>query len=260
MARLFQNHTCKLFIIIAAFTPFRARSRMEVKMDNEDIFCQPFLCPKQWFPVPKSDVQIKSAGCRNLSGAHFMVFKRDQDDMMSPCCDQLSTCYQTCGTVQSICKDKFLKCMENVCDDVEVEKKKDCQENLTEKKMHSQFNQCNSFEKGQKLNCRCVEKDKVYKSRKEVLQNFYKKHNPDVEIDKIDALLEKADTPGKFASLMQKVIAKYPQSIERMKDKQYLNIEKQLDKAEKEGKLEEMLKKFDIPLSDDDPVDPRDEL
>jgi len=56
-------------------------------------------------------------------------------DPMNPCCDQFHACYQICGSVEFICKDKFLKCMDNMCAKAGPQAKAKCEQDVSLKKM-----------------------------------------------------------------------------------------------------------------------------
>lgn len=143
----------------------------------------------------------------------------NENDPLVPCCDQLNACYQICGSIELICEEKFFKCMDNVCANAGPQKAT-CDKDVSLKKLLAGMSGCGKYNQGQQAGCKCVKEKDMEQSRKEVLRNFYKSYNPDgVDDTKIDSLLAKVDSPGKFSNLLQKLVAKYPKSIKRVKAK-----------------------------------------
>lgn len=185
---------------------------------NGEKFCPPFHCSKGYEAVPKSRMKLTSSGCNSLGG--MMVMKTSStsdDDPVQPCCDQLNACYQICGSNHAVCKDTAVKCMEKACDGLTPDRKSECESSISVTKLMIQFSGCNKFDEGQRANCDCVEKSKAPNRRKKAITQFYEKHNKS-GLDKVNGLVEKANTTHKLANLFTKLVAKYPKSITRVKD------------------------------------------
>lgn len=249
--------------------------QVAIAYGGDQKFCPPFQCPKKTYPVPKT-LKIKSTGCQDLSGVMMMSMggagMGGANDPLTPCCDQLSACYQICGTVQHVCVEKFNKCMDNVC--LTSPTRDQCIKDVEMKKLLLNMSGCSKYDQGQRDSCECVKEKDVTPSRKRVLQKFYKSYSKEegTDIDKkIDGLLEKVGTSSaKYATLLQKIVVKYPKSIKRVKDKgsQFMDdfMKKQdldkmaNDRAKKADSTTTAIVDDDDDHDDDAPVDNLDEL
>jgi hypothetical protein len=89
---------------------------------------------------------------------------------------------------------------------------------------------CSKYEQAQSQACDCVskDKDKHVVARKDVLEKFYKKYAPD-SVHKVPDLAKKADTAAKLAVLMQKLVKKYPESIQKIEDPKAAEMRKMME-------------------------------
>ena len=76
---------------------------------------------------------------------------------------------------------------------------------------------CDQYAKAQEKACKCVNEDLAKDKRRKVLEAFYKKRKPE-KLDTLGELVDKYDTPEKFAQLVQKLVAKYPDIVRRIVD------------------------------------------
>lgn len=214
-------------------------------------------CKKDEEPVPKWPLKLTSTGCNKLGGGISMSSVGQFNDALhSGCCDNWNACIQICGTFRAQCDAIFDKCMESSCDKItNGEEKQMCTSNAGTKKLLLQLSDCHSYSEAQDAGCECVKKTEVEEKRKSFLTNFYKKHNP-TDISKVDNLASKATDVKKFASLLLKLVAKYPKSVKRIKDPQEQMIEELMRKQreseskppEKESKTTETI----VDSSDED--------
>jgi len=65
----------------------------------------------------------------------------------------------------------------------------------------------------------CIAADKATTRRTQILEDVYKKFAPE-SIDKVGGLVAKADSTKKFASLLLKLVAKYPALVKQVQDPQ----------------------------------------
>ena len=194
-------------------------------------------CKKDEEPVPKWPMKLTSTGCDKLGsgklggGMSISSFGKFNDSLHSGCCDNWNACIQICGTFRAQCDAIFDKCMESTCDKItnEEEERKMCMSNAGTKKLLLQLSDCTSYSEAQEAGCECVKKTEVQEKRKGFLTKFYKKHNP-TDVNKVDNLASKATDVKKFASLLLKLVVKYPKSVKRIKDPQEQMIEEMMRK------------------------------
>lgn len=191
---------------------------------GEPRFCPPYKCAKKDHqPVPKWPLKFTSTGCSGMGGMQMMAPGQD-DDSNGPqavCCDRKHACYQTCGSLKTFCDEEFQNCVQKVC---EVMDDPDAKEKCTQsgnilQLMVKMDNNCQKFDQDQYTHCECVPKNRVGDKRERVLRNFYKKHQPE-SVSKVPGLAKKADTQSKFVGLLLKLVKKYPQCVQKIKDPQ----------------------------------------
>jgi hypothetical protein len=197
--------------------------------------CPNYKCTGGLVVVPKSRaVKFDSFGCSGMGSMMSMgVDGDDGDDPKVPCCDQWHACYQVCGASKESCDTTFKTCAEDVCGADEK-----CKQSAKMKHMSIQFEGCQTYDQAQYKACECVPKNKAMVKRETVIRNFYKKHAPD-SIDKAADLAKKADTAGKMASLLRKLIKKYPGSIQRKENPKMKEQEEFMRRARENVVVEE---------------------
>ncbi|CAB9526857.1 Phospholipase A2, group XIIA [Seminavis robusta] len=208
-------------------------------MDGGGKPCQMFSCSKGYAPVPKkrgsgSIMRLTSAGCDAMGGGMVVMAQSDGPEKpYAACCDEWHACYQICGSNKVQCDKAYETCVDAKCAGYD---EKDCSESAKLNIMLMQFAGCGKFEGAQNAACECIskDKDKHVAARKSVLEKFYKKHNPG-SVHKVEELIKKADTAPKLAKLLQKLVQKYPASIERVDDPQRASYQKMMDEARAKG-------------------------
>lgn len=170
--------------------------------------CPLFRCSNDQVAVPKERIQYTSFGCSGMGGG-MMVTQGSTGvkDKFSPCCDIWHGCYQTCGSPKSFCDEAFNKCSAKACG---TDNK--CTRDAELKSMMMKFNGCDKYDKAQRQSCECVETASAEQKRLDALKYFYRKHAPNGQVSPED-LAKKADSTAKMASLMRKLLIKYPKSI-----------------------------------------------
>lgn len=239
------------------------RSQFENIM-GEAQSCPPFTCSgKDEVPVQKRPIKVTSSGCDSLSGngrgnsMNMMNMNNGKksitDALVSPCCDLMHACLQTCGTKNKFCSSDAKKCMMVKCETLQEAGDKEgfdkCKSDIEMKNLMIQFGGCGVFNKGQQDNCKCVNKSRLDKERKEALSSFYKKHNPK-DAHKAEALASKVENSNQFAGLLYKLYKKYPKSIKIVKDPQQQMMENLMRDMEKQD-----LEKNDQDVGDEDAGD-----
>ncbi len=220
-------------------------------------------CAKDEEPVPKWPLKLTSTGCNGLTGNGISMSsfgKFDHDLYHGGCCDNWNACIQVCGTLRAQCDILFEKCLEDSCNGiVDEEKKKMCTGNIATKKLLLQFSDCSAYEQAQNAGCECVKKTGAQEKRRRLLTNFYKKYNPE-EVNKVENLLSKADSGKKLASLLLKLVAKYPKSVKRVKDPKEAMMEELLKNQKASGSKPDSKATTTTEVSDEDDEDERIEL
>jgi hypothetical protein len=214
-------------------------------------FCRPYTCGKGLEPVQKWPLSFKSMGCSSLGGIQMFSAKSNKfgsDDPNEVCCDQRNACLQTCGSVKTICDEEFLKCTVEVCDHNEAgtggsggstSESAKCTQSSKVYELMIKMESCQQYDSDQHVHCVCVKQEEAPKRRRDVLRKFYKKFNPE-DLAKVDGLAKKADSPRKMATLLSKLVKKYPNAIQRIKDPKQEMMEKLMKQAEtKEVPIEE---------------------
>jgi hypothetical protein len=196
--------------------------------------CPNFKCTGGLAVVPKSRaVKFDTYGC-NAMGSGMMMYQMGSNDKDEEphgiCCDQWHACYQVCGVSKASCDRTFSTCVETVCGTDET-----CNKNAKVSHMSIQFGGCQKYDQAQYKSCECVPKEKAIDKRETVIRNFYKKFSPD-SMDKAADLAKKADTASKMASLLRKLIKKYPESIQRKVDPKRKEMDDMMRQTEGNGK------------------------
>ena len=221
MVRLNQSWYLNLLAISSIFTIGQGQY-----FDGFDAFanqnkrCKLYSCDKGYEPVPNKKMTFQSAGCDAMGSGNINLFGGDEDEDGKPyedCCHEWHACNQICGISKQNCDDTYAKCTEEKCKG----KDPNCLEQANMNMMMNGLAGCKSFEVIQNKACTCVTKygDRHVKQREEALLNFYKKYAPK-SIRKVHDLAKKADSMTKMAKLLQKLIKKYPESIELVEDPQ----------------------------------------
>lgn len=183
--------------------------------------CKLYSCDKGYEPVPKKKMRFTSPGCDAMGAGGINLFGPEEDEDGKPyetCCHQWHACYQICGTSKQSCDENYNKCVEIKCKDADEY----CVEQANQSMMMSNLGGCKSFELAQSQACDCITKygDRHKKAREEGLRKFYKLYAPPSAAKKVPELMKKAETSVKLAKLLQKLVAKYPDSIELVEDAQ----------------------------------------
>jgi len=217
--------------------------------------CGLYRCSTGEVPVPKARPKYASMGCAALGGGMMMTAGKSGDEKFSPCCDLWHACYQTCGSPKKLCDDAFKACSVKACGSDEQ-----CASNADLKGMMMNFGGCEKYDKAQFQNCDCATKDKAVEKRAAALEYFYKKHAPNGNAAPL-ALAKKADTTAKMASLMRKLVVKYPKAIKIEKDPQQEMMDRLMKETrEKPRKQTEEVKVDEEEESNSDDSDERIEL
>lgn len=171
--------------------------------------CPPFRCRRGEEAVPKKgELKLTSTGsCAGLGGGGMTMFNAKQkDDPLSPCCDVRQACEQICGSTLKQCDEAMEVCMNATC--AAADSPEDCERSASIHKLMTQIGDgCAKMVPAQKANCECVKADEAPERRKHILTDLYTKNDGD--LSKIDKLVEKANSPKKFASLLSKLVDKY---------------------------------------------------
>ena len=218
-------------------------------MMKRQIMCKSFSCStKGEEPVPKSPLRLTSPGCSGLGGNSMSISQRKDDALLDTCCDLRMGCMQICGSSKSKCEKDFEACTNRTCGEVgDKEAREKCESSARVHQMMIKFSgnkYCEEFDEFQKAACHCVAKEKATKSREQFLTDFYKKYNKEESKDKkalaakVSGLVAKAETSSKFATLLNKLVQKYPSAVKRKKDQKQEWIDKIMKEAE-EGKLKD---------------------
>lgn len=198
--------------------------------------CPPFKCDADLVAVPKRPLKLTSTGsCNGLAGGSMSMFSASKsEDVLSHCCDIRQACDQICGASLKMCNDALEACMNATC--AIAAEKGECERSASVHKLMTQLGDgCSKLVPAQTSNCQCMSPERATKRREQVLADLYKKHAPE-SVDKVSNLVEKATTPKKFATLLAKLIDKYPKAIRIKKDPTaayFENIVKQAKDKEK---------------------------
>jgi len=133
-----------------------------------------------------------------------------KDEVLDACCDARQACDQICGSTLRLCEETFDKCLQETCSKQPNEE--DCKKDANIHKLMVSLSGdvCQTFTPSQNLGCECLPEERAKKRRKTILKDIYAKHAPE-SLDKVDGLAAKSvDTPKKFATLLIKLVAKYP--------------------------------------------------
>jgi hypothetical protein len=200
--------------------------------------CPNFRCSKKLTPTQKSRTKFESAGCSAMGGGSMMMMGGGGNDNSAneqpfeTCCHQWHACYQICGSSKKSCDDSFKTCSEALCGS-----NSECKKSANLNSMMLGFGGCTKFDKAQYKSCECVLASKAVEKRTSAIRSFYKKYAPE-NVDKAGDLAKKADTTGKMAGLLRKLVRKYPESIEKVEDLQQAAYRRMMEDV-KEKKVEE---------------------
>lgn len=230
----------------------------------DDLFsqkCKPFKCPSGKDAMQKRPLKLTSPGCTGFGGGSAFTApgmgmdKRAGEEVLTSCCHMRHACYGICGMPRKRCDTNFDECMEAACNGIvgDEDSKKNCESAKTLHGLTGKLGDCSKWEQAQAGACKCVTKAKAPEKRKQILSDFYKKYNSEkvasLEDDKFKAVVS---TQRKFATMLHKVITKYPDVIKFAADpfqqqmeemmKNMGNKDKEIptkDKAEEEEVAEE---------------------
>lgn len=198
--------------------------------------CNPFRCPDGQEPVPKKPLKLSSKGCSGMGGKSMSFAKpREGDELLEGCCDQRNACLQICGASKVTCENEYKTCTSSICNSIEdEEQKKSCESSSNMHSLMASISGCMEFDETQNQVCQCVAADKANERREQTLTDFYKKYNRE-SVDKVPGLVSKAENPRKFATLLSKLVKKFPESIKKIKDP----TQKMMEEMMRNGKLNE---------------------
>ena len=229
-----------LLILTATILSSAVTAQFEGFGGGEPKFCPPFRCPKGQEAVPTWPLRLESPGCSGMGGGMQIMSpgseKDGANDPQGRCCDLRHACLQTCGAMKAFCDEEFKKCSQAACDNIDdADEKKTCESGAQVNQLMVQLdNNCANYDAAQRGHCECVAADQAPAKRERVLRAFYKKYNPEA-VDKVPALVLKADTPAKFVGLLLKLYQKYPAVIKKIKDPQ----QEYMDRIMKEARDKE---------------------
>jgi hypothetical protein len=157
------------------------------------------------------------------------------------CCDQRNACLQTCGSVKTICDEDFMKCTVDVCTNQEEagtgggggedeSESAKCTQSSKIYELMITMEGCRQYDAEQHSHCDCVKEEEAPKRRRDLLRKFYKKFSPE-SLTKVDGLSERADSPRKMATLLAKLVKKYPNAILKTNDP----MQEMMEKLMREG-------------------------
>jgi len=226
---------------------YAMRSSLAAVQDMPDFgkpkVCTHLRCPRGHSAVQKPLPRFESAGCNAVGGGGAMTMfspgSSESDGPVSGCCDRWHACYQICGSNRQQCDDAFKKCGEDACARIvnDDDAKKKCDTKMSVSAMMLQVGDCRQYDVAQRNACQCVGSHRVGEYRKEVLRSFYMKYAPSaLDEERVKMLAEKADTREKMAGLFQKLVAKYPKCIRKVKDPKEAYMERMMKRAEQEKK------------------------
>lgn len=197
--------------------------------------CPNFRCANNMTPVPKTRAKFSSSGCGTMGGGIMMMGKDKNSgkEVYAPCCDLWHACYQTCGAPKKSCDDGYDQCTKELCDN-----DNDCEKTANINSMMIKIGGCQKYDQAQYQACECVPKDKAEDKRADAIRYFYKKHAPS-GVEKAKELAKKADSTTKMAGLFKKLLAKYPDAIQKIEDPQQAMYQKMMDEAKEKGGVEE---------------------
>jgi hypothetical protein len=243
------------FLLVLSSVLFLAASSAKAQFENINFGqpkeCPPFRCRKDEEPVPKWPLQLESSGCSHAGAiVNLNDGEKDEESVLDACCHQRHACVQTCGSLKAVCEQDFLVCGETACqtlsnDDDDANEKnqqKTCTQQLQLQKILASMDSCNEYANAQTKNCQCLSSKEAPQARLEFLTRFYSKYNPseqqndDVNDKKIRALAAKADTARKMSTLIGKLVKKYPQAIQNVKDPQQEYMERMMKETREEKK------------------------
>lgn len=197
--------------------------------------CQSFRCTSGREPVPKSRLSFSSTGCSAMGGNMIMMGGGGGDTekkQYEECCDRWHACYQICGSSKKMCDENFKKCSETKCGGDE-----ECNKSANLNSMLTSLSGCSKYDESQLKACECADKDKAEKAREKILARFYEKYADEPSSsDKVRELMKKADTKLKFATLLNRLVEKYPNSIKHVEDPQAAMYAKMMEDAAEAAK------------------------
>lgn len=198
--------------------------------------CPAFRCGADKVPVPKRPMKLESTGCANMGGG-MQMFTADEaaDGPTRPCCDRRNACYGICGASRKACDEGFKDCAAAACaaiadDDAAAA----CDSQAKIHNLMVGLGDCASFDKAQRRACDCVAADRAPKRREQSVADFYKRHDP-AGAAKAPGLAAKADSPRKLATLLTKLVAKFPASIAKVADERQAWLEDLMRKGADAG-------------------------
>ena len=132
---------------------------------------------------------------------------------LAPCCFARDACAGLCGATEELCTADFASCAAAACD--AVDDLDDADQCHADAKMGGEApwrEGCPGHAAEQKKSCQCVPRGaEAAKRRTQILEHVYRRYNgTDVDGAKLEALVDKADKPAKYAALLLKLAAKYP--------------------------------------------------
>ena len=218
-------------MLLLMMIPYLASAVEFPGMDGANKPCRMYSCSKGYAPVPKKRITTKltSPGCDAMGGGLMMMNPGAavREKPYESCCDQWHACYQICGSNKQHCDKTYETCVTSTCG-----LDQECSESAKLNIMLMQMGGCQKYEQTQNQVCDCVSKDKNKHlvARQDVLEKFYKKYAPG-SISKVPDLVKKADTAGKLAVLLQKLVKKYPESIQKIEDPKAAEMRKMMEDA-----------------------------
>lgn len=195
--------------------------------------CPAFRCGKGEEAVPRRPLKLTATGSCNLGGS-MMMFSKEKEPL-GGCCSARQACDQVCGATLKLCDEAFETCMNTTCAG-----DKECDKTASMHKLMQQLGDgCKKLVPAQNAGCECRDPERAAKRRRQILTELYTKAGE--AHDKVDALVEKASSPKKFAALVVKLIDKYPTVIKQVQDPQQAYFDNLMKEAatKKEDPVEE---------------------
>lgn len=187
--------------------------------------CEPFSCPGLQEMAQKRPMILEAqGGCNKMKGGegagqmlNQLNHRVKDDSPIQECCVLRQACGMICGASHTFCDQQLSQCMKDQCEDAEDEET--CAKDIKsiEESIEEDGGRCQQHAKIQQGVCQCVEPEFIVDKRTRILKDTYKRHAK-ANLHKVDALMAKADTTKKMATIVARLVSKYPKMVRLVKD------------------------------------------
>mmetsp|Transcript_1514 Transcript_1514/g.2666 ORF Transcript_1514/g.2666 Transcript_1514/m.2666 type:complete len:238 (+) Transcript_1514:47-760(+) len=160
------------------------------------------LCPSGETSVPKLDQHKKMIA--NGCGPEGMIIKEPYG--LWRCCNSHDVCFSVCGTSHNFCEDQFASCMDEVCEQLPDQKRKECMSQASTFSTMTKLFGVGFHQASQNESCECAPKDEAKERRRQYLENFYNAYDQSM-LDSLDEQV--SEWRGKEAELHYDLVKKY---------------------------------------------------